>query len=268
MMTSRGCPYRCCFCDRPHLGKRFRAHSATYVVDEIEECKKLGIREILLYDDTFTVNKERVLSICDEIQNRQLNISWDIRTRVDNVDEAMLEKLKQAGCRRIHYGVESGTSEILKILRKDIDLQKTKDIFATTRVIGIKTLAYFMIGSPTETQDQINKTIDFMMELQPDFVHISITTPFPATDLYRLGLERGILKSDYWREFSRKPTADFVPKVWEENFTREQLVALRKLAYRRFYLRPKYIFKQISRIKSWRDLKIKGKLLLGLLSKE
>ena len=91
MFTSRGCPYKCLFCDRPHLGKRFRARSAKNVVDEMEICKKLGIDEILIYDDTFTVDRQRVLDICDEIIKRNLEIIWDIRARVNTIDEELLK---------------------------------------------------------------------------------------------------------------------------------------------------------------------------------
>lgn len=111
MFTSRGCPFRCSFCDRPHLGKKFRARGAKNVVDEMEECLKLGIEEILIYDDTFTVNKQRVIDICREIINRNLKFVWDIRARVDTVDEEILKALKKAGCQRIHFGVEAGTEK-------------------------------------------------------------------------------------------------------------------------------------------------------------
>jgi len=120
MFTSRGCPYKCLFCDRPHLGKFFRARSAKNVVDEMEECQKMGIKEILIYDDTFTVKRQRVIDICLEIQKRNLKIDWDVRARVDTVDKELLEIMKDSGCQRIHYGVEAGTQKILNVLRKGI----------------------------------------------------------------------------------------------------------------------------------------------------
>ena len=103
MITSRGCPFRCIFCDRPHLGKKFRFRSAQNVVDEFEECESLGIKEIFVYDDTFTLNRKRVLEICNEIKQRKINILWDIRTRVDTVDyqveiakrKALMEELNK-----------------------------------------------------------------------------------------------------------------------------------------------------------------------------
>ena len=259
MMTSRGCPYKCLFCDRPHLGKKFRARSAGNVVDEMEECVDMGIKEFFLYDDTFAVNRQRVFDICNEILNRDLDIGWDIRTRVDNVNKELLEKLREAGCERIHYGVESGNPEILKVLRKGITIEQVRKAFKMTKEVGITTSAYFMIGSPRETKSQILETIEFAKKLKPDFAHFSVTTPFPATPLYYMGLEEGQFKTDYWKEFAKDHTKDFVPELWEENLTREELIGLLKYAYKSFYVRPKYVIKRILEVRSFEEFRRKAK---------
>lgn len=259
MMTSRGCPYKCLFCDRPHLGKKFRARSAGNVVDEMEECVDMGIKEFFLYDDTFTINRQRVLDICDEIVNRGLDVGVDIRTRVDNVNKELLEKLREAGCERIHYGVESGNPEILKVLRKGITIEQARKAFKMTKEVGIKTLAYFMIGSPRETKSQILETIEFAKKLNPDYVHFSVTTPYPATPLYYMGLKEGQLKNDCWKEFAKNPTKDFVPELWEENLSREELIELLKYAYKSFYTRPRYIIKEMLEVRSLEEFKRKAK---------
>ena len=132
IFTSRGCPFKCTFCDRPHLGKHFRARSAKNVVDELELCVNMGIQEFLFYDDTFTVDKKRVIDICNEIVKRKLNIGWDIRARIDTIDENVLQHLKKANCRGIHYGIESGTNKILKVLKKGIKIEKAKIVFKGT----------------------------------------------------------------------------------------------------------------------------------------
>ncbi len=225
----------------------------------MEECLKMGIKEVLIYDDTFTIDRQRVLNICSEILKRRLRIGWDIRARVDNVDREMLQRLKEAGCERIHYGVEASSQRILDILRKGITIEQVKKAFRLTKEAGISTLAYFMFGSPEETKEEILSSIRLAKELKPDFVHFSLTTPFPATDLYRLGLKEGILKKDYWREFSQDPGKEFIPTVWEENLLREELVVLLKSAYRSFYVRPVYILKELTKVKSLKEFRRKIK---------
>jgi len=265
MFTSRGCPYRCTFCDRPAMGKLFRARSAKNVVDEMEECQKMGINEIFMYDDTFTVNRQRVIDICQEIQKRKLEIFWDIRARVDTVDEGVLKELKKAGCQRIHYGVEAGTEKILKVLNKGITLKQAEEAFRLTKRVGIQTLAYFILGSPSETKEDISETISFAKKLKPDFVQFTLLTPFPATAIYFDGLKRGILECDHWKQFAENPTPDFKTKYWEENFSEKELISLLNRAYRNFYLRPNFIVKEIFRIHSLSELKKKLKAGLRIL---
>lgn len=256
MITSRGCPYKCIFCDRPHLGKIFRARSAKNVVDEMEECIEMGIKEIFIYDDTFTIDKKRVIKICEEILKRNLEITWDIRARVDTVNLEILTLLKKAGCERIHYGIESGDQYILNVLRKGITLTQIEKVFKLTKKVGITTLAYFMIGNPNENFKQIMKSINLAKKLDPDYVHFSITIPFPNTDLYKLGLSKGIF-FDFWKRFAENPSKNFTPEVWCENFTKEELSKLLKKAYKSFYLRPRYIIKTILKTRSFEELKRK-----------
>jgi len=265
MFTSRGCPYRCLFCDRPTFEKFFRARSAKNVVDEMEECKKMGIKEIFIYDDTFGVDRQRVIDICKEIIKRNLKIFWDVRTRVNTVDTELLKKMKKAGCQRIHYGVEAGTQKILNVLRKGITLEQVEKAFEWTKRAGIETAGYFMIGSPTETKEDILKTIKFMKKLNPDYVHITITTPFPATDLYRIALEEKVISHDVWQEFAKNPLPDFIPPIWEKEISREEMFSLFKTAYRSFYLRPSSILKKVLQLKSWKELLRKAKAGLKLL---
>ena len=264
MITSRGCPFKCLFCDRPHLGKRFRPRPAVNVVDEMESCVGLGIHEILIYDDTFTVKKERVFEICREIRERGLNVGWDVRARVDTITPEMLKAMKDAGCERIHYGVEAGSPEVIKTLRKGITVEQVRRTFRETKDAGISTLAYFMIGSPGETRAQMEESLRLAAELAPDYLHLAITTPFPETDLYRMGFERGVLKDDYWREFARAPKPGFTPRVWDEYLTRDELVELLHKGYKDFYLRPGYIWKGIRGLKSLSELKSKARAGLKL----
>jgi radical SAM superfamily enzyme YgiQ (UPF0313 family) len=184
---------------------------------------ELGIKDFLFYDDTFTVSRERVLDFCEKIIEQKLEIRWDIRTRVDIVDEEMLKMLKKAGCVAIHYGVESGSDKILKVIKKGFTVKKAREIFKLTKKLKIETLAYFMIGLPSENLEDIQNTLDLAKELKPDYAHFTIFSPYPGTEFYRLGLEKGIIKKDIWKEFARNPKEEFKIPVWEENFTREQL---------------------------------------------
>jgi len=266
LMSSRGCPYRCIFCDRPHLGKIFRARSAASVVEEMELCERMGIREIFFYDDTFSINRRRTIEICKRIRERGLKVAWDIRARVNTLDEETLDHLAEAGCARIHLGVEAGTPEIIRVLRKEIDLDQAKRVFEMAAERGITTLAYFMIGNPTETREQIEATVAFAKSLKADFVHFAVTTPYPGTELYRMGLEQGVLPRDYWREFARDPRPDFRPMLWEEILTRNELIALLDWAYKSFYRRPGYLVRRALRVRSWAELRRQVRAGLRLLT--
>lgn len=264
MITSRGCPYKCIYCDRPQLGKSFRARSANNVVNEMEICRDMGIEEIMIYDDTFTIDRKRVIDICNEIFSRKLDILWDMRARVNTVDTEMLRKLKKAGCERIHYGVESGNQIILNVLRKGITLKGVEDAFRNTRKVGINTLAYFMLGNPTETRKEILQTIKFAVKIKPDFAYFSITTLYPATDMYMMALEKGILSKDLWKEYAEKPDKNFETPFWEANLSATELIEFQKNAYKQFYLNPQFILKQLLRTKSFNQFKNSFRIALKL----
>lgn len=250
MFTSRGCPYKCTFCDRPHLGKRFRARSAASVVDEFKKCKEMGIKFILVYDDTFTVNKKRVMEICELLIKENVALNFDIRARVDTMNTEMLRALKEAGCTGIHYGVESGTDRILTILDKAINLELVSSVFKETMDMGIKTLGYFMIGCPTETREEMDETIEYACRLKADYVHMTVLTPFPGTKIYDMALKEGVIKSDVWREFAANPSVDFVPPIYAGIYNREELMAILMQGYKKFYTRPGYIINKLLELRS------------------
>ncbi len=265
MITSRGCPYGCIFCDRPHLGKRFRMRSAENVVDEFEECYKLGIGEILVYDDTFTLNSQRVIDICEGLVDRGINISWGIRARVDTVNEKMIKALKKAGCVRVNYGVESGSPDILKTLNKGITLEQVEKAFAMTRKFGIDTLAYFMIGCPGDTLETIERTQEIAKKIKPSYAHFTILMPFPATKIYTDAVDNKIISSDVWREFAESPQSDFEIPVYEESFKREELIDLLTKCNKSFYLRPTFVIRELFKKKQFdqvfKEIKVAWRLL-------
>ncbi len=267
MITSRGCPYRCSFCDRPLLkGNRWRAHSAERVVAEMAHLASLGVRDIALYDDTFTVDRDRVIEICRLKNERGITIPFSVRTRPDLVDEEILAHLATAGCTALHYGIESGSPRVRERLAKSGDLAQAAAICAATRRHGMAVLAYFMIGNPGETPDDIAATEQLIARLNPDYLHLTILMPFPGTPLYREMRESGRLPEDIWQHFAQDPSRDIVPPLWEEHFTRDELFAARRRIYRRFYGRPGYLLRQLRAVSSPRDLLTKLAKGLRLLT--
>lgn len=250
MMSSRGCPYKCVFCDRPHLGKKFRPRSANSVVDEMEEASRLGVREVVFYDDTFTVDKDRVRRIADEILHRGLKIAWDIRARVSDLGADDFALCRRAGLARVHFGVESGDPEILKSLKKGITHDQARAAFKAARASGLETLAYFMVGLPGETEATVGRTAALARELDPDFVHFSALIPFPGTPLYAEALSYGIIKRDVWAEFAAAPTPDFAPPLWEQNLNAAEIGAALAGLYRGFYRQPHVILRRLKRVRS------------------
>jgi radical SAM superfamily enzyme YgiQ (UPF0313 family) len=251
IMSSRGCPYRCIFCER--LGKKFRPVSPGNVIKEIEDCLSLGINEIFLHDDTFTIDKKRVMDICSLIKEKSLKFKYFLRSRVNTIDEEMIKALKETGCQRISFGVESGVQRILDRIKKGITLEQAEMAFRLTRKYKITSLADFMIGHPDETIEDIHQTIKFAKKINPDYIQFSITTPYPATDLYREALEKGIIKKDLWREFAEHPDPDFVPPRWEQNMDKNMLYSILHQCYRSFYLSPSFIFKNLIKLRGWNE---------------
>lgn len=264
VVTSRGCPYRCTFCNTPR--HRYRTMSPGRVADEIQRCLDLGISEIYFVDDTFNITNDRVHALCDEILRRGLRFSWTVRMRVPGVDAPLLQKMKAAGCGRIQFGVEQGSAEGLERLQKGVTLAQVEDAFRACRAVGIRTVAYFLIGTPTErTKADVDRTIRYAIHLRPDFVMFNILTPFPGTRLFDEGVREGVLSEAPWREFMLRPTASFRPPLWEQHFTRQELRDLLQGAYRRFYWRPSFVLRNAVQVRNPEDLKRKARAGLRLL---
>jgi len=267
MVTSRGCPYRCSFCDRPLLkGSRWRAHSAERVVAEMERLAGLGVREIALYDDTFTVDRQRVLDICRMKRERSPSLLFSVRTRTDLVDEDVLAALAAAGCVAMHYGIESGSPPVRERIGKGSGIEEAITVCDLTRRYGMETLAYFMIGNPGETPEDIAATERLIERLSPDYLHLTVLMPFPGTPIYREMLGKGRLAEDVWRRFAIDPSRDIEPPLWEEHLSRAQLLACRRRIYRRFYGRPGYILSQLRGVSSLRELGAKAIAGIRLLT--
>jgi len=199
LLASRGCPFGCIFCAWPQLmygGKSYRTRSPKDVVDEIEACvKRFGFKSFYFDDDTFNVGKERILSLCHEIKERNLGLPWAVMARADQMDRELLVTLKDAGLTALKYGVESGSQDILKIACKDLNLPKVMETVLITRELGIHYHLTFMLGLPGETTETARQTIDLALELDPDSLQLSIATPFPGSRFHNMLLEKGHLVS-------------------------------------------------------------------------
>jgi radical SAM superfamily enzyme YgiQ (UPF0313 family) len=256
IMTARGCPYKCAFCERYIRGGHYRMRAPENVVAELEEMvTAYGCTEIVIYDDTFTANKKRAAEICELILERGLKFRWDCRTRVDCVEPELLKLMARAGCSRISYGVESASENVRDAFSKKITIQQVEQAFDWTRSAGIRILAYFMLGAPGESRESIEKTLALSIRLNPDFAYYSIVVPYPGTDLYDNALEQGVLGLDYWKEFvgSSGTLTEPVPMFEHDDVTRRYLLSTLRSAYFRFYLRPAYIMKRFRSIKSLSD---------------
>lgn len=250
MVSSRGCPYSCSFCYTAG-GKKYRERTPADVVAEMKACIDIGIHEFLFFDETFTINKERIYAICDAVIESGIDVSWDVRARVDCVDADLLKKMRRAGCGRVQYGIESGTQRVMDILNKGTTLEQARNAIKWTKAAGMSTYADFMIGAPGETRAEIMETLRFAESLKLDYLHFSVTMPLPNTVLHRMGIRQGIITEDTWRDFAKNPTNAFEVPYWTEIFTREELDDLVTQCIKSTYLRPAYLLRSIGNIRSF-----------------
>lgn len=194
MLSSRGCPFRCTYCASNEVWTRkWRARSPGNIVEEILLLiNEFDTDRINFADDTFTVSKKRLNEFSNLLIKKNINISWGCNVRVDTVDKALLQLMKEAGCKDIWIGAESGSPKILKNIKKDIDLKKVRDVFGWAKDVGLIRRGYFMIGSPGETVDDIKETEKLVEEIKPDSLSFSIFTPYPGCEAYRQGNDRGV----------------------------------------------------------------------------
>ncbi len=196
---TRGCPGNCTFCGSPRFwGRKVRFHSADYFVKQLELLYKRGIRFFYFSDDTFLINKTRVIDICKKIIGSNLKISWFAISRVDLVSKEVLYWMRLAGCMQISYGVESGSEKIRHFLNKNIQPEQIKKAFDLTTRYGILARAYFIYGSPGENRHTIQESIDLINEIKPLGAIFYILDIFPGTTLYDMFLKQSCQTDDIW----------------------------------------------------------------------
>lgn len=239
VMASRGCPFNCIYCSptlRVSFGKNLRKRSAKNVVDEIRYLETNGVNSVLFIDDLFTADREWVISLCDEMIKRGIKIPWVVQTRIDLVDEEMLKRMKMAGCSTFCVGIESGNDRVLKVLKKDITLEKIIKSFKLIKNMGFLISAYFMIGNPTETSDEVFDTLRLAKKLNPDMIQVAFFTPYPGSDSFK-GIDREMYQYSHYNEVVQNPS----------EINDDELKRLHLKFYREFYFRPKFMLDFISK---------------------
>ena len=195
IMSSRGCPFSCAFCATET--KRVQYRPVEQVIEQIRQIKNnYGTVQFSIKDDSFTVNKKRVAEFCNALANEHLRIGWECNTRVDLVTAEMLAQMKRAGCNSIKVGVESGSAEVLGRMNKGTTLEQIRRAAKLLRSAGIHWTAYFLIGTPGETIEDIYKTRDLMYEIKPDFASLGVYEPFPGPAMFHDGVRRGLVKPE------------------------------------------------------------------------
>jgi len=247
VITTRGCPFECTFCAAGFLaGKKLRMRSPAKVVDEIELLvNKYGVKEIHFEDDNFTLLRKHAEGVLHEIIKRDIKISWQSPNgiRLDTVDEELIRLMKESGCYRLAFGIESGSQEILDRANKKLNLDKVSGVMKAVKRAGIETQGFFILGLPGETRDTALETLKLIEKLPLDFVDVALLTYLPGSRIFneRYGTagQEGI-KWDEFNYFTAEPTAAL---------SGEELKAFQKRALRKFYMKPKTVFRILKSIK-------------------
>ncbi len=250
--VSRGCPFHCFFClATPVSGAKVRRRSVENIVAEIRECvEKYNIKNFLFWSDIFNIDREWTIDLCNEIIKSDLKITWSANTRADTADLEMAKLMYKSGCRLVSVGVESGSQYMLEKMGKKITLDDVRRTIKIFKKAKIRIYNYFVIGLPWETEETIEDTIKFAIELNSDFISFYTATPLPGSRFYEYALEHNLFDKETSFE-----NAYFYPAVNTHHLTRDRIFELHKSAIKRFYLRPLYILKMLVRIRSFAEVK-------------
>jgi len=203
ILSSRGCPYNCSYCFKGIVGRTYRQRSPENIIAELRQCiDEYGIRDFYFIDDLFTVDSRRLQAVTEGLIAQKLDIRWQCLGRVDRVNAEILRQMYAAGCRRIHYGIESGNQEVLQRISKGIKLEQVRAAVRWAKEAGIQVKGYFMLGLPGDTEETMQQTIDLAVELDLDEAMFSLTTPFPGTRLWD-ELVKKRPETEYNQDFTR-----------------------------------------------------------------
>ena len=243
MLTSRGCPGRCTFCNKT-LGTHMVFRSAQSLIEEIKMLiKDFGIKQIMFYDDTFTTYKENVKKFCELLLANKIDIAWCCFSRVDYIDLDLLKLMKKSGCHQIMYGIESGNQEVLDSINKKINLNLVRRVVKLTKKAKIDVRGAFMIGNPIETKKTVLETKKFAIELNPEIAIFNITTPYPGTQMFEEANGQGLIVTYDWDDYDLSR-----PVMKLRNISQEEISDLYHYCYKKYYFRPKYILLRLIRL--------------------
>lgn len=255
LLSSRGCAgARCLFCDRGGFGFQVRFRSVENVFAEIEELIDVyGARDLKFFDDTFTIDKKRVLRICEEFKKRKIDVPWCCLARANTVNREILRAMREAGCWEILFGLESMDQNVLTNLMKFTTVEQNIQAVKLCHEVGISVRANFIVGSPFDTLETMETDLREAIRLNVDFAHFNKFTPYPGSELYRILTNQGY-KFDFptWEsQLDLKGKIMYCPNSMTEDQYRKWLIE----SHKRYYMRPKYIMKQFSAIRSPDDVR-------------
>ena len=250
--VARGCPFHCFFClATPVSGAKVRKRSPENIVAELKECvEKYNIRNFLFWSDIFNLDREWTLELCKKIIESGLKITWSSNTRADTMDDEMAKMMYKSGCRLVSIGVESGSQKMLDKIGKKITLDNIRNTVRILKKNKIKIYNYFVIGLPWETEETVEETIKFAIELDSNFISFYTATPLPGTKYFAYAMLNKLVEGNL--DFR---SAYYEPVVRSESLSKERIFELHKQAVKRFYLRPKFIFKTLLSLRSFAEFK-------------
>ncbi|HUS87847.1 MAG TPA: radical SAM protein [Desulfosporosinus sp.] len=240
-MSSRGCPFQCSFCVASQMfGAKFRGRSPKNVVDELEWLKnEYGAEGVSFHDDSLTLDRKRIIDICDEIISRQIGVPWGCQTRVDTVSKEILAKMKKANCDEISFGVESGCQRILDAVGKKVSVEQCEKAVKWAKEEGLYVAVSTIIGYPGETKESMMQTLDLMRRIDPDDAWLCIATPYPGTELRILIEKMGWKMTNDWTLYNAMNPVFENPLV-----SAEEMREMRRIFYNNLYT-PGYVFRQL-----------------------